>query len=180
LSGKYSRKYPYTKEEAKVKYKTKRKTIINLGIFAIISFDFCHKLWTSVFCNTWMDIYINVYFYVYVCRHYLCTGHDSIKVRNTKEGFTSMSKIDPILKIIGGGLGLDIGGGDLNIGTNRSLFAIGDRISNMNVLGVGIGPTGIVSISFDLNRCLQTGHPNSTSTCREPSDVSDHILRQRK
>jgi hypothetical protein len=109
------------------------------------------------------------------------TGHDSIKGRNTKEGFTSMSKIVPVLDNIGGCLGLDIGGGDLNIGTNRSLFAIGDRISYMNVLGVGIGPTGILSVIFDLNGCLQTGHPNSSSTTKwEPPAVSDHILRQRK
>jgi hypothetical protein len=117
---------------------------------------------------------------------YVYTGYDSVKGRNTKEGFASKSKIDPSLVR---GLGLvdedDMGGGDRNIGTNRSLFEIGDRISNilaisLFVFGVGIGPSGTVSVIFDANGCLQTGHPNSKSSCREPLPESDHFFKHLK
>lgn len=129
-----------------------------------------------------MNVDIVCIHYMYKCMY---TGCDSVKDRNTKEGFTSKSKFDPCLVR---GLGLDeddMGGGDRNIGTNRSLFEIGDRISNMLalslfVLGVGIGPSGTVSVIFDANGCLQTGHPNSTSSCREPLPESDHFFKHLK
>lgn len=125
-----------------------------------------------------------------LCTHcmyeYMYTGCDSVKGRNTEAWFTSKSKSDPCLIT---GLGLDeddtMGGGDRNIGTNRSLFKIGDRISNMlerklSVFGVGVGPSDTVPVIFDTNGCLQTGHPNSTSSCRDLLPESDHFFKHLK